>query len=537
MFNLNPSAKNYFHFRYFIILALLINTNLLYSQSITIISPNGGEKWEANSVQTITWKSTGVANVKVEYSLNGGYSWHIIEKSFDALLEKYSWTIVNAQSPYFLIRISDASNPLLNDISDNEFSVKVPSKNKLSKVTTVQIKLMPLGDSITNGDGDPDDNGYRRSLYQQLINAGYNINFIGSLIGGTPDFDRDHEGHGGWSAYLENNDPFGFALWDDVPSILDANPPDNHPDIVLLHIGTNDIGTHYTGADAIYNDTPQSLADEVKMILDRIDSVAQVKNYSTTVFLARIINRNPNNDPYNDYQRTTDFNIELQNRANTLIAQGRKIVVVNMEAALNYPADLSDDKHPNTTGYQKMANAWFHSIQGYYQPVLVGPDSNAVDRPVNVTLNWNAPPAANGSTVYELQVATDIAFTNIVFSNASISNTEIQPTGLKFGTLYYWRVRIPDYGWSAIWNFTTEPMQVFAKIFLQGPYNSGAMNTNLRTLSDFPKAQPYNVSPWNYSGNENVTNVPADIVDWVLIQLRSAYNGTAVAARAAFLKN
>ena len=36
-----------------------------------------------------------------------------------------------------------------------------------------QIKIMPLGDSITRGDtGSTDDTGYRRSLYLSLTGAG-----------------------------------------------------------------------------------------------------------------------------------------------------------------------------------------------------------------------------------------------------------------------------------------------------------------------------------------------------------------------------
>ncbi|MCD4747407.1 MAG: polysaccharide deacetylase family protein [Bacteroidales bacterium] len=80
------------------------------------------------------------------------------------------------------------------------------------------------------------------------------------------------------------------------------------------------------------------------------------------------------------------------------------------------------------------------------------------------------------------------------------------------------------------------------KVFLEGPFNGTDMNTFLNP-SDIPLSQPYNNSPWNYSGVENVTQIPNnDIVDWVLIELRetqfpadSANSSTIVARQAAFL--
>jgi hypothetical protein len=83
------------------------------------------------------------------------------------------------------------------------------------------------------------------------------------------------------------------------------------------------------------------------------------------------------------------------------------------------------------------------------------------------------------------------------------------------------------------------------KVFLEGPYNesTGLMNTSLNPTL-LPLAQPYNMSPWNYSGTESVLNLPsADIIDWVLIELRDATQAslasanTSIGWQAAFLLN
>ena len=73
-------------------------------------------------------------------------------------------------------------------------------------------KIMPLGDSITNGNSSgvvPDNSAfyvsYRKPLWDRLKAAGYVVNddvFVGTLISGdaVADFDPDHDGHPGWRA-------------------------------------------------------------------------------------------------------------------------------------------------------------------------------------------------------------------------------------------------------------------------------------------------------------------------------------------------
>ena len=84
---------------------------------------------------------------------------------------------------------------------------------------------------------------------------------------------------------------------------------------------------------------------------------------------------------------------------------------------------------------------------------------------------------------------------------------------------------------------------VNSKIFLQGPYDSGTgmMLTTLNNAGFLPFTQPYSTVPWNYNGTESVsadffTN-HQEVVDWVLIEIRTETAGTTrVATRAAFLK-
>ncbi len=77
---------------------------------------------------------------------------------------------------------------------------------------------------------------------------------------------------------------------------------------------------------------------------------------------------------------------------------------------------------------------------------------------------------------------------------------------------------------------------LLARAFLQGPYNNGIMNTQLSTLGYLPLTQPYHTAPWLYNGNEALVQVPANAVDWVLVELRS-HPDTIVARRAGLLLN
>lgn len=76
------------------------------------------------------------------------------------------------------------------------------------------------------------------------------------------------------------------------------------------------------------------------------------------------------------------------------------------------------------------------------------------------------------------------------------------------------------------------------RVFLEGPYNSdtGLMRTSLNELGLLPLSQPYNVAPWHYDGDEHVESFAADVVDWVLVELRDAATAEAAAAKTSFSK-
>lgn len=92
---------------------------------IETVSPNGNEQWCRGSSQAIKWKSVGVSQVSIELSSNSGQQWSIINGSVSAASGQYIWNIPSQIQPggAYLIRISDASNRIVNDASNSPFYI------------------------------------------------------------------------------------------------------------------------------------------------------------------------------------------------------------------------------------------------------------------------------------------------------------------------------------------------------------------------------------------------------------------------------
>lgn len=233
----------------------------------------------------------------------------------------------------------------------DQFTFRVrDTSGQLSSAATVSLfidgvlRVMPLGDSITTGTytaTSPSDDrsiGYRLKLYNDLTATAagrYTIDFVGNETHGQALLsDPHHEGHGGFIAQ---------EIADGVGQWLNTRPPD----IVLLHIGTNDISGN-----------PNASAAPVDTILQNIESWEQT-NYRLWVFVARIIRRldDPNN------QSVTAYNNDIA--ARVAARNNNRFFLVNQEtgAGLNYAltangGDMADNLHPNQSGYDKMADKW-----------------------------------------------------------------------------------------------------------------------------------------------------------------------------------
>lgn len=192
------------------------------------------------------------------------------------------------------------------------------------------LRLMPIGDSITAGYRSTTGNGYRGPLYPELINQGDALDFVGSQRSGVM-FDPDNEGY------------YGDRI-DQISGLINGELALYQPNVVLLHIGTNDLGQNYQVSTA-----PARLASLIDQII--------ADDPTVTVLVAQLIPNSTASVESDIVAYNTQIPAIVQARVNA----GKHVSMVSMSALTT--ADLSDGLHPNDGGYQKMANAWDAGIQ------------------------------------------------------------------------------------------------------------------------------------------------------------------------------
>lgn len=102
--------------------------------TITVASPNGGEVWAKSSTENITWTSSGeVGNVKILYSTDGGYrNWTTIVSS-TANDGSYAWKLPDILADDCLVKVRDAVNSQISDVSNGLFVIGGPPQIVLNK--------------------------------------------------------------------------------------------------------------------------------------------------------------------------------------------------------------------------------------------------------------------------------------------------------------------------------------------------------------------------------------------------------------------
>ncbi len=205
------------------------------------------------------------------------------------------------------------------------------------------VRIMPLGDSITQGNFRYDS--YRRPLWHQLKAAGLNVDFVGSQtrnhIAGPPraDFDRDHEGHWGWTInqILERLDGWARAA---------------KPDAVLMHLGTNDL---FKGDDA------ETIARELAEVV----AVLRAANPRVAIFLAELIPARGAEPAY----------APVNARIRALAALGTEdspVTIVDMFTGFDVDAHTYDGVHPNAAGEAFLAERWFAALLPWLRERVAG---------------------------------------------------------------------------------------------------------------------------------------------------------------------
>ena len=95
----------------------------LPTNALRLTVPNGEEWWFTGEKRNIRWKGdTTIANVKLDYSRDGGLSWKPIVASTPNN-GVYRWQLPDSGSNKNLIRLSNAANPNVADLSNGMFFI------------------------------------------------------------------------------------------------------------------------------------------------------------------------------------------------------------------------------------------------------------------------------------------------------------------------------------------------------------------------------------------------------------------------------
>ncbi|MBF0430621.1 MAG: cadherin-like beta sandwich domain-containing protein [Fibrobacteria bacterium] len=91
--------------------------------TLTVKNPDGGEKLQVGSVDTLKWESTGeIDKVKLEYTVDGGDSWEVIASSLKNDSQFYAWTVPDSVSNNVKIKVSSLDGKV-SDMSNEKFSI------------------------------------------------------------------------------------------------------------------------------------------------------------------------------------------------------------------------------------------------------------------------------------------------------------------------------------------------------------------------------------------------------------------------------
>jgi acyl-CoA thioesterase-1 len=193
----------------------------------------------------------------------------------------------------------------------------------------VVLRVMPLGASSTVGKGSPETAGYRGPLQALLARDGLAVDMVGSKREGPASVpDCDYEGVSGLT--LDGLKP-RVAGW-----VRRARP-----DVILLHMGTNDI---LRGAD------PGEAAELLEGVLAEITRVSDAH-----VIVAGVWGQRGDVRTREAFERLSAVTVA------GIRQRGHSVRFVDVTGLLTQN-QLADGLHPNAAGYRVIASMWERQI-------------------------------------------------------------------------------------------------------------------------------------------------------------------------------
>ncbi|KAA3659151.1 MAG: T9SS C-terminal target domain-containing protein [Calditrichaeota bacterium] len=299
------------------------------------------------------------SDVYFDISLDGNV-WHSV---YNEPFSLDSWTLDDA----FHYEIAAYNTATKGEMHVDDFELLDGSD--VNTVPAVDYRILLVGNSITEGVGSSDSQGFRPDFYQQISDAGYDF----TLVGGEGI--EPYNGH--FYAGKEINDfyspEFGNNTGTGLHDIANAMQI-YQPNVIMIHLGTNDltletfIAPYHDNSSSFNTSTSGQMATLINYIL-------QWKNgthgeFVDDIFLSQIIPGSDRMDKINTYntEMATMVN-DYQNGSVT--GASESIHLVDHFSPFDANPDLftynnndymSDYLHPNDTGYDIMADTYFNAF-------------------------------------------------------------------------------------------------------------------------------------------------------------------------------
>jgi len=219
----------------------LVDTLVIHgSGEMLLLSPNGGEVWEAGQVYEIIWETVPeITDVMIEYSINDGSDWLAVSPPNSGNTGSYSWLVPMPPSSQCLVRVSDSFNPTVFDQSDAMFTIKEPD--------TLTIVGPNGGERLVTGSAYPIEWTSTGTIADVILEY---TNSDGSS----------------WEMITASTENDGAYLWDPVP---DANSPDCRVRITDVLSDANDVSDDvFTIFNCLIGPIPGDINEDCYVNLD-----------------------------------------------------------------------------------------------------------------------------------------------------------------------------------------------------------------------------------------------------------------------------
>jgi hypothetical protein len=208
--------------------------------------------------------------------------------------------------------------------------------------------ILPLGDSITfglcNGGSTGCPGGYRVQLFTDAVTDSKKITFVGdpslangpAMVSGMA-FPPNNVGHSGWTIQQIDGLLPGALKWSGQPT----------PNIVLLHIGTNDLdGIGSMPASSAPTRLGTLIDDIITGLPDALVVVAQIVPYPSNA------------------SGIMTYNAAIPALVQSRAGMGKHVIMVDMFTGFQVSSMLgTDNVHPNLKGYVFMGDTWYAAIK------------------------------------------------------------------------------------------------------------------------------------------------------------------------------